>query len=152
MEISHPTPRNIGRINTHNTNPIVEPMRITNTLTTFFIWLKPEVEVLPRLFDMLLFVFIVRHFFICISTIGFSLLDTHRACEASEGCSPFDGKIRVQNEYSPELAKANTSFCVWRFFSQKAKEYPGPHTLALPSKLKSVCWYCNETGDKTPHR
>ena len=40
---------------------------------------------------------------------------------------------------------------VWRFFSQKAKEYPGPHTLALPSKLKSVCWYCNETGDKTPH-
>ena len=53
---------NIGRINTHNTNSIVEPMRITNTLTTFFIWLKPEVEVLPRLFDMLLFVFIVRHF------------------------------------------------------------------------------------------
>ena len=140
MEISHPTPRNIGRINTHNTNPIVEPMRITNTFTTFFIWLKPEVEVLPRLFDMLLFVFIVRHFFICISTIGFSLLDTHSACEASEGCSPFDLKIRADQRE------------VWRFFSQKAKEYPGPHTLALPSKLKSVCWYCNETGDKTPHR
>lgn len=94
-EITQPTPRNIGRINTHNTNPIIEPMRITNTLTTFFIWLKPEVEVLPRLYDMLLFVFIVRHFFICISTIGFSLLDTHRACEATEGCSPFDLKIQA---------------------------------------------------------
>lgn len=113
--ITQLTPRNIGRINTHSTNPIVEPIRITNTLTTFFIWVKPEVEVLPRLFDMLLFVFIVRHFFICISTIGFSLLETQRTCEATEGCSPFGLKIRVQNEYSPELAEANTSFCVWRF-------------------------------------
>lgn len=112
--ITQPTPRNIGRRNTHNTNTIIEPMKITNTLTTFFIWLKPEVEVLPRLFDMLLFVIIVRHFF-CISTIGFSLLDTQRTCEATEGCSPFGLKIRVQNEYSPELAEANTLFCVWRF-------------------------------------
>ena len=116
---------NIGRINTHNTNSIVEPMRITNTLTTFFIWLKPEVEVLPRLFDMLLFVFIVRHFFICISTIGFSLLDTHRACEASEDVRPLTEKYELTNGRSGD------------FSAKRQKNIPATHVS--PTEQIEIC-------------
>ena len=74
-DITQPAPRITGLTIAHTRVPIIAPMMIATTFATFFIWLKPEVEVLPRLYDMLLFVFIVRHFF-CISTFGFSLLDT----------------------------------------------------------------------------
>lgn len=59
IDTTHPAPLIIGLMIAHNTNPIVEPIMITITLTTFFIWLNPEVDVLPRLNDMLLLVFIV---------------------------------------------------------------------------------------------
>lgn len=88
MEITQPTPRNIGRINTHNTNTIIEPVRMINTLTTFFfIWLKPELEVLPRLLDMLLFVFIVRHFFVYQPSVSV--------------CSTLRGRVRQQRDVRP---------------------------------------------------
>lgn len=59
IETTHPAPLIIGLMIAHNTNPIVEPIMITITLATFFIWLNPEVDVLPRPNVMLLFVFIV---------------------------------------------------------------------------------------------
>lgn len=63
MEITQPTPRNIGLMNTNNTNPKIEVMMIATTLATPFMRLRLEMDALPRLSDMLLFVFIVRHFF-----------------------------------------------------------------------------------------
>ncbi len=68
-EITQPTPRNIGRRNTHNTNPSIAPIIPTNQRRTPFMRLRLEMDALPRLFDMLLFVFIVRHFFMRLSTI-----------------------------------------------------------------------------------
>lgn len=62
-------PRNIGRRNTHNTNPSIAPITPTNQRKTLFMRLRLEMDALPRLFDMLLFVFIVRHFFMRLSTI-----------------------------------------------------------------------------------
>ena len=62
-------PRNIGRRNTHNTNPSIAPITHTNQRKTLFMRLRLEMDALPRLFDMLLFVFIVRHFFMRLSTI-----------------------------------------------------------------------------------
>ena len=68
-EITQPTPRNISRRKTHNTNPMIEVIGIATHLTTFFMRLRLEMDALPRLSDMLLFVFIVRHFFMRLSTI-----------------------------------------------------------------------------------
>ncbi len=60
--------------------------------------LRLEMDALPRLFDMLLFVFIVRHFFYAsIDYRSFACSLTRQRAEAKKGCSPFDGKIRVQN-------------------------------------------------------
>lgn len=69
MEITQPTPRNIGLMNTNNTNPKIEVMMIATTLATPFMRLRLEMDALPRLSDMLLFVFIVRHFFMRLSAI-----------------------------------------------------------------------------------
>lgn len=60
--------------------------------------LRLEMDALPRLFDMLLFVFIVRNFFMRLSTIEVLLA----RCQ---------GRVRRQ-----------IPFYVWRFFSQKTKE------------------------------
>ena len=92
--ITQPTPRNIGRRNAHNTNPSIAPIIPTAQRRTLFMRLRLEMDALPRLipksairaafgkseasfvfaligtgFDMLLFVFIVRHFFMRLSTI-----------------------------------------------------------------------------------
>ncbi len=63
IDITQPKPRNIGLMNTQNTNPTIEAMMIATTLATLFMRLRLEMDALPRLSDMLLFVFIVRHFF-----------------------------------------------------------------------------------------
>jgi len=73
---------------------------------------------------MWLFVFIVATFFYLYITIGFRLLDTSKACGEQRGCSPFDGKIQADHRE------------VWRFFSQKAKEYPRHHTLTIGKQVK----------------
>ena len=95
-EITQPTPRNIGRRKTHNTNPMIEVIRIATHLTTFFMRLRLEMDALPRLSDMLLFVFIVRHFFYAsIDYRSFACSLTLPRAEAKKGCSPFGGKIRA---------------------------------------------------------
>lgn len=67
--ITQPTPRHIGRRNAHNTNPSIAPIIPATQRRPFFMRLRLEMDALPRLFDMLLFVFIVRHFFMRLSTI-----------------------------------------------------------------------------------
>ncbi len=69
IEITQPTPRNTSLMNAHNVNPIIEPIIIAIHLATFFMRLRLEMDALPRLTDMLLFIFIVRHFFMRLSTI-----------------------------------------------------------------------------------
>ncbi len=63
IEITQPTPRNIGLMNIHNAKPIVDAIMRISTLATLFMRLRLEMDALPRLSDMLLSVFIVRHFF-----------------------------------------------------------------------------------------
>jgi len=70
---------------------------------------------------MWLFVFIVATFFYLYITIGFRLLDTSKACGEQRGCSP------LAEKYKPQ---------VWRFFSQKALEYPRHHTLTIGKQVK----------------
>lgn len=58
--------------------------------------LRLEKDALPRLFDMLLFVFIVRHFFYAsIDYRSFACSLTRPRAEAKKGCSPFGLKIRA---------------------------------------------------------
>ena len=59
IEITQPTPRNIGLMNIHNTKPIVDAIMRISTLATLFMRLRLEMDALPRLSDMLLSVFIV---------------------------------------------------------------------------------------------
>ncbi len=76
--------------------------------------LRLEMDALPRLFDMLLFVSSCDIFFMRLidyRSLACSL--KRQRAEAKKGCSPFDGKIQAQ---------------VWRFFSQKGKKNsPAPH-------------------------
>lgn len=89
-------PRNIGRRNTHNTNPSIAPITHTNQRKTLFMRLRLEMDALPRLFDMLLFVFIVRHFFYAsIDYRSFACSLTQPRAEAKKGCSPFGLKIQA---------------------------------------------------------
>lgn len=62
-DMTQPAPRNVGRRNAHNTNPMTLAMRRRTTFNAFLMRLRLEKDALPRLTDMLLFVFIVRHFF-----------------------------------------------------------------------------------------
>ena len=78
--------------------------------------LRLEMDALPRLFDMLLFVFIERQFnYASIDYRSFACSLTRQRAEAKKGCSPFDGKIRADQRE------------VWRFFSQRQKNSPAPH-------------------------
>ncbi|ANU62906.1 hypothetical protein A4V02_03675 [Muribaculum intestinale] len=84
--ITQLTPRNIGRRNNHNTNPSIAPIIPTNQRITLFMRLRLEMDALPRLFDMLLFVFIVRHFFYASNRLSkFCLLVDTVACGGKEG-------------------------------------------------------------------
>ena len=88
--MTQPTPRNIGRRNTHNTNPSIAPIIPTAQRRTLFMRLRLEMDALPRLFDMLLFVFIVRHFFYAsIDYRSFACSLTRPRAEAKKGCSSF---------------------------------------------------------------
>ena len=90
IEITQPTPRNIGLMNAHNTNPMIEPIRTAIHFATFFMRLRLEMDALPRLTDMLLFVFIVRHFFLCVYRLSkFCLLVESLACGGNKGLFAF---------------------------------------------------------------
>ena len=96
IEITQPTPRNIGLMNIHNAKPIVDAIMRISTLATLFMRLRLEMDALPRLSDMLLSVFIVRHFFYAsIDYRSFACSLTRQRAEAKKGCSPFGGKIRA---------------------------------------------------------
>ena len=73
---------------------------------------------------MWLFVFIVATFFYLYITIGFRLLDTYKACGEQRECSP------LAEKYKPQ---------VWRFFSQKAKEYPRHRTFPTGKQVENRC-------------
>ena len=79
IEITQPTPRNIGLMNTHTNIPMIEAMMIATILASLFMRLRLEMDALPRLSDMLLFVFIVRHFFCAYRLSKFCLLVTEKA-------------------------------------------------------------------------
>lgn len=103
-EITQPTPRNIGRRKTHNTNPMIEVIRIATHFAIFFMRLRLEMDALPRLSDMLLFVFIVRHFFYAsIDYRSFACSLNPSRAESERGCSPFGRKIRAEPTGSLEI-------------------------------------------------
>ena len=48
IEITQPTPRNIGLMNIHNAKPIVDAIMRISTLATLFMRLRLEMDALPR--------------------------------------------------------------------------------------------------------
>lgn len=118
-ETIQPTPRNIGRRNAHNTNPSIAPIIPTAQRRTLFMRLRLEMDALPRLIDMLLFVFIVRHFFYAsIDYRSFACSLTRPRAEAKKGCSPFGLKIQAV----PTGRSGD-------FSAKRQKNSPAPHVL-----------------------
>ena len=137
-EIIQPTPRNIGRRKTHNTNPMIEVIRVATHFATLFMRLRLEMDALPRLSDMLLFVFIVRHFFYAsIDYRSFACSLNPSRAESERGCSPFGRKIRADQRE------------VWRFFCRKAKRIAPLRTFSTTSKQSFLSRIdCMKTGAK----
>ncbi len=97
IEITQPTPRNIGLMNIHNTKPIVDAIMRISTLATLFMRLRLEMDA-----------------FLCVYRLSkFCLLVERLPCQAQKGCSPSVEKIQADRRE------------VWRFFLPKGKEYPG---------------------------
>ena len=85
--------------------------------------LRLEMDALPRLFDMLLFVFIVRHFFFAsIDYRSFACSLKDRRAETKKGCSPFDGKIQADQREGLEI------------FQPKGKRIALLRTFSITSK------------------
>lgn len=98
--------------------------------------LRLEMDALPRLFDMLLFVFIVRHFFYAsIDYRSFACSLTRQRAGAKKGCSPFDGKIRVQNEVFAEACGGKCHFVSGDFSAKRQKNSPAPHVYKSEQAL-----------------
>ncbi len=96
--------------------------------------LRLEMDALPRLFDMLLFVFIVRHFFYAsIDYQSFACSLTRQRAEAKKGCSPFGLKIRVQNEVFAGACGGKCYLCL-EIFQPKGKRIALLRTFINPSK------------------
>ena len=75
-------------------------------------------DALPRLTDMLLFVFIVRHFFLCVYRLSkFCLLVESMACGGKKGCSPSAEKYELTNGRSGD------------FSVERQKNSPAPHVF-----------------------
>ena len=97
-------------------------------------WLRLEMDALPRLFDMLLFVFIVRHFFMrLIDYRSFACSLTLPRAEANKGCSPFGLKIRAVGLeiFQPKRQKNSPAPHV---YNSEQATLPGlilPHNLEL---------------------
>ena len=102
-------------------------------------------DALPRLTDMLLFVFIVRHFFYAsIDYRSFACsLKVWRA-EATKGCSTSTEKYECKMKYSPEPAEANTILCL-EIFQSKGKRIALLRTFSITSKQGFLSgWYRNK--------
>ena len=85
--------------------------------------LRLEMDALPRLFDMLLFVFIVRHFFYASYRLSkFCLLVESPPCGEQKGCSPFGLKIRADQREGLEI------------FQPKGKRIALLRTFSITSK------------------
>ena len=126
-EITQPTPRNIGRRKTHNTNPMIEVIRIATHLTTFFMRLRLEMDALPRLSDMLLFVFIVRHFF-------YASIDYR-----SFACSLNDLRVRHKRDVRPRWKKYKlTAGRSGDFFCRREKNIPAGHVQRTEQAITSI--------------
>ena len=90
--------------------------------------LRLEMDALPRLFDMLLFVFIVRHFFYAsIDYRSFACSLTRQRAEAMKGCSPFGLKIRVQNEVFAGACGGKYHFVSGDLSVKRQKNSPALH-------------------------
>ncbi len=126
IEITQPTPRNIGLMNIHNTKPIVDAIMRISTLATLFMRLRLEMDALPRLSDMLLSVFIVRHFFY--ASIGYR----------SFACSLNDLRVRRKGmfaldrkKYKLTAGRSGDFFCRRKRIS-RLDTFNGPSKQPLP--------------------
>ena len=127
IDITQPKPRNIGLMNTQNTNPTIEAMMIATTLATLFMRLRLEMDALPRLSDMLLFVFIVRHFF-------YASIDYR-----SFACSLNDLRVRHKRDVRPRRKKYKlTAGRSGDFFHRKAKNIPVCHVQQTEQAITSI--------------
>lgn len=127
IDITQPKPRNIGLMNTQNTNPTIEAMMIATTLATLFMRLRLEMDALPRLSDMLLFVFIVRHFFLCVYRLSkFCLLVILTARLAQRDVRPRRKKYKLTAGRSGD------------FFHRKAKNIPVCHVQQTEQAITSI--------------
>lgn len=139
IEITQPTPRNIGRRKTQNTNPTIEAMMIATTLATLFMRLRLEMDALPRLSDMLLFVFIVRHFFYAsIDYRSFACSLLSKAWLAQRDVRP------RQKKYEPTAGRSGDFFC------RKAKEYPGQPRSPDRASNYFHSWCCRNKLERRP--
>ena len=129
-------PRNIGRRNTHNTNPSIAPIIPTNQKRTLFMRLRLEMEALPRLFDMLLFVFIVRHFLCVYRLSKFCLLVDTVACGGKEGLfvlwlTKYELTTGRSGDFSAKRQKNNPAPHVYNSEQARLPELILPHNLEL---------------------
>ena len=132
-ETIHPTPRNIGRRNANNTNPSIAPIIPTTQRRTLFMRLRLEMDALPRLFDMLLFVFIVRHFLCVYRLSKFCLLVESQACGDKEGLFALWRKntSRRSGDFSVKRQKNSPSPHVFNYEHARLPELILPHNLEL---------------------
>ena len=127
-------PRNIGRRNTHNTNPSIAPIIPTSQRRTLFMRLRLEMDALPRLFDMLLFVFIVRHFFYASYRLSkFCLLVDTVACGGKEGLFSLwlKNTSRRSGDFSAKRQKNSPAPHVYKSEQATLPELILPHNLEL---------------------
>uniref|UniRef100_UPI00267677B9 hypothetical protein n=1 Tax=uncultured Duncaniella sp. TaxID=2768039 RepID=UPI00267677B9 len=81
---------------------------------------------------------IVATFFYLYITIGFRLLDISKACGEQRGCSPFGGKIQVQNEVFAGACGGKYHFVSGDFSVKRDQNIPGTTRSPMASKLKIV--------------
>ena len=116
-------------MNAHNTNPMIEPIRTAIHFATLFMRLRLEMDALSRLTDMLLFVFIVRHFFMRLSTIEVLL-------------ARWKHGVRRQ-ERAVHLRLKNTSWPTGglEIFQSKGKRIALLRTFSITSKQGFLSWW-----------
>lgn len=98
--------------------------------------LRLEMDALPRLFDMLLFVFIVRHFFMRLSTIEVLLLVDTVACGGKEGLfvlwlTKYELTTGRSGDFSVKRQKNSPAPHVYKFEQARLPELILPHNLEL---------------------
>ena len=137
-------------MNAHNTNPMIEPIRTAIHFATLFMRLRLEMDALPRLTDMLLFVFIVRHF-LRLSTIEVLLARWQYGVRIQRRAV----RLRLKNTCAKwsirRSLRRQILFCVWRFLPRaslgelkvqpKGKRIALHRTFSITSKQDFLCWW-----------